>query len=206
MSESRRHVLKMLQEGKITADQAANLLTALDPDAAPFPPASPEKPPLEGDVIRPDSPPDMDRFRRFWQIPFFITLGVFLLLGLWLRGIYQTSAGTISFGFVCVWSLFMLAFGLVVLAFMSRNAAWLHVRVQEGRGRNIAISLPLPLRVAAWGLNLARRFVPEREQDKVTMAAAFVEAARENLRQTKSEPITINVDDEDGDRVQVFIG
>lgn len=209
MSEARRQVLTMLQEGKITADQAANLLQALgDDEAAPLPAvfSEPESPPLEGDVMRSAPPPDMDRYRRFWQIPFFITLTVMLLLGMWLRSLYQSSAGAITFGFVCVWSLFMFTFLLVALSFMSRSATWLHVRVREKNGRRVAISLPLPLRLATWGLSFARRFVPESEQDKLDMAAEFVNAARDNLKQAAAEPIMINVDDEDGDQVLVYIG
>ena len=74
------------------------------------------------------------------------------------------------------------------------------------KGTRISISLPLPLRVANWALTFAQGFVPESERTKVQMAAEFVDAARENLRSSETEPIMINIDDDDGDRVQVFIG
>ena len=134
MSEARKQVLQMLQDGKITADQAAELLAALEPEDALelVADSAHEEDAVEGDVIMPKSPaPDMNRFRRFWQIPFFGCLALMTLSGLWLRSIYQTSEGAISFGFVCVWSLFLLMFGLTALAFMSRRSAWLHVRVRE---------------------------------------------------------------------------
>ncbi|MCP5095737.1 MAG: hypothetical protein GY943_09310 [Chloroflexi bacterium] len=209
MSETRKQLLQMLQDGKITADQAADLMAALEPEDAldSVNDVSDENEAVEGDVIMPRSPaPDMNRFRRFWQVPFFICLVFFTISGLWLRSIYQSSEGAISFAFVCVWSLFLLAFGLTALAFMSRRSAWLHVRVREKKGTRISVSLPLPLRLANWALTFAQGFVPESERAKIQMASEFVEAARESLKRTETEPIMINIDDDDGDRVQVFIG
>lgn len=217
MSEERQQILQMLQAGAITADQAMDLLEALEsseppqleePDsqdtAAPEPDYGPA---LEGDVIHPqEPPPNMDRFRRFWQIPFFICLGFLMISGLWLRSIYQASEGAISLGFVCLWSVFIFAFLLTVLAFMSRQVAWVHVRVREKAGTRIAISLPLPLGLAKWGVQFAQGFVDDETKVTLHMASDFITAAQESMKEPGSEPLMIHVDDDDGDRVQVYIG
>lgn len=206
MSEARKQVLQMLQEGKITADQAADLLAALESADDETVIVYDEPPTLTGDVVHNEPPPDMARFRRFWQTPFFIALAALIVLGLWLRSLYQTSEGAITLGFVCLWSLFMLAFGLTVLAFMSRRSAWLHVRVRPQDGPRIAISLPLPLRLANWGIRIAESFAPDSARGNLQMADQFVRAAQENWEETRAEPITISVDDDDGDQVQIYIG
>ena len=216
MSEARKQILQMLEDGKVTADQAMELLQALAPaetedidhyetDAYVIETAE-KMEPLTGEVIQPAEPPNLDRYRRFWQIPFFVSLGALIVSGLGLRSLYQASDGGITFWFVCVWSIFIFTFIITSLAFLSRQAAWLHVRVREKAGKRISISFPLPLGLASWGLNLARTFVNYEERDKLDMAASFLDAARDNLRTPDSEPLVINVDDEDGDQVQIYIG
>ena len=198
--EARQQVLQMVQNGKLTAEQAQELLQALEPAAA-----EPETV-LTGEVIPPDDTPDMDRLRRFWQYPFFIALAVFVLIGLGLRSLYQSSAGAITFWFVCLLSLFILTFLLTMIAFMSRRSPWLHVRVKEKGGRKIAISLPLPLRLTQWGIQIARGFVPAKEQVNLEIAAEFLQSAQDDLKSAGANPLMIDVDDDDGDQVQVFIG
>jgi hypothetical protein len=80
------------------------------------------------------------------------------------------------------------------------------VRVQEKQGRRIAISLPLPLQLASWGVGIARRHADESERYKLEMAASFLAEARQNWQNTAADPLVINVDDEDGDKIQVYIG
>jgi hypothetical protein len=221
MDDERRQVLQLLRDGKISTEQAMELLAALAPDDTTAESSPPPEPPpaytdpsyykesdtaVTGDILYPNSPPNMDSYRRFWQIPFFISLAFVTLFGLWLRAIYQSSAGAMTFGFICVWSFFMLSLLAALLAFLSKRAAWLHVRVQEKEGHRIAISLPLPLQPAKWGLRFASNFVDEATRTNLAMAAEFIDAAQESLRDENAEPMTIHVDDDDGDKVQVFIG
>jgi len=202
-ADERQYILKMVSSGKLSADEAMELLAALDET----PPEPAAEPALTGEIFPPqDDLPNLNRFRRFWQYPFFISLAVLLLLGLWLRSLYQSSAGALSFGFICVWSLFMFAFFATALAFMSRRSAWLHVRVKEKEGRRVNISLPLPTRLTRWGISFAGNFVDEATQQKMGMATAMLDAADANLKADGAAPFMINVDDDDGDQVQVFIG
>ncbi len=205
MQEEREQILRMLQDGKITTEQALALLRAVEA-GEPDRDATETPEPLTGEVVSPEPTPDMERFRRFWQIPFFAALALLLVFGLWLRGIYQDTAGAISLGFVCIWSLFLLSFGLTLLAWWSRRAPWLHVRVREHGGRRIAISLPLPLQLANWGVRFARGWVDTNTQSQLDVAESFLEAAQAGWRDGSTEPLVVHVDDEDGDQVQVYIG
>lgn len=206
MQEERQQILQMLQDGKITTDQAMVLLQAVAESGEGADTVGVESEPLTGEIVNPELPPDMGRFRRFWQVPFFAALALLIVFGFWLRALYQNSAGAISLGFICVWSLFMLSFALTMLAWWSRRAPWLHVRVREQGGRRIAISLPLPLGLANWGLRFARSWVDEAVRPQMDMAESFLAAAQAGWREGDTEPMVVHVDDEDGDQVQVYIG
>ena len=93
-----------------------------------------------------------------------------------------------------------------VVAFLSRRATWLHVRVREKEGRRIAISMPLPLRLANWGIGIARGFVDDDTRSHLTMASEFIRAAQDTMREPGAAPLFIDVDDDDGDQVEVYIG
>jgi hypothetical protein len=76
------------------------------------------------------------------------------------------------------------------------------VRIHERNGKRIAISLPVPLTLAHWGLRIAHRYVDDRTGTYLDTSAEFLKAMQ---REESSEPIVVNVD-EDGQRVQVYLG
>lgn len=206
MSEAQDQILKMLEEGKITAEEADKLLTVLGPEqnvgtvagdavVTDLPQSKPDQSP--GEAI------DYTRFGNMWRIPFFIAAGSLLISGLGLAFMYQADERVATLGFLCIWSIFIIAFAATILMLMARRAPWLHVRVQERSGRRIAISLPLPLHLAGWILGLARYVIPKNQAMQLDTASAFVAAMREDPDQ---DPIIINVDDDDGDKVEVYIG
>lgn len=92
----------------------------------------------------------------------------------------------------------------MALAWASRTAPWLHVRVHQRPGetpQKIAISFPLPIRLAGWGLRTFGHYIPNMEGvDLEGVMKAIDESAKDGT------PFFVDVDDEDGERVQVFIG
>jgi len=105
---------------------------------------------------------------------------------------------------VCGWLPMILGLGVTLAALWSRNATWLHLRVSEGEGgRNkVAFSFPLPLALAAWGIRIAQPFVPQLQDTGVD---EVILALRESRK--RNEPLFIDVqDEEDGERVQIYIG
>jgi hypothetical protein len=91
---------------------------------------------------------------------------------------------------------------IVLLAWWARNATWLHVRVSEGGKRKVAFSFPVPLALAAWGIRVAQPFVPQLKETGVDdLIVALCDST------SRGEPFHIDVqDDEDGERVEVYIG
>jgi hypothetical protein len=197
MSDERDKVLAMLQDGTIDAEQANELLEALETEDGEMVVTAVTE--ATGDI------PDMNRYRRFWIAPFVILSAVTTLLALWLKALATHRKSKLPLGFLFVFSLFLFSLGSTVLIFMSRKSTWVHVRVQEKNGANIAISMPLPLSLASWVIDYAREFVEGEALDNLEMAATAIAAAQENFNDADADPIMINVDDEDA-QVQVFIG
>ena len=206
MGEAEDKILKLLEEGRITAEEADNLLSAVGPEQSvgmvagdPIVTGAPE---AEAEATHAEQP-NFSRFRGLWRVPFIIAAGSLLLSGVGLAFMYQADERVATLGFLCIWSIFLLAFVATILLLLARRAPWLHVRVQEQDGRRIAISLPLPLGLAHWILGFARYFVPKEQAMHLETADAFVTAMKENPDQ---DPIIIDVDDDDGDKVEVYIG
>ncbi|MBE2221771.1 MAG: hypothetical protein IAF02_09535 [Anaerolineae bacterium] len=197
MSDEQDKVLSMLQNGTIDAEQANDLLEAMEEEGEEMVITAVSE--SSGDI------PNMDRYRRFWVAPFVLLSATTTLLALWLRALSTNRKSRLPLSFLIVLSLFLFSLGLTVLMFMSRRSTWVHVRVKEKDGANIAISMPLPLSMASWAINYAREFVQGEALDNLDMAAAAIAAAQESFNDPNADPIMINVDDEDA-RVQVFIG
>ena len=74
--------------------------------------------------------------------------------------------------------LFVLVAGATAITFWMRMVPWVHVRVQDDDGKRIAISLPLPLTLADWGVSLARRFVKDEVVEHLDTATEFLKAMK----------------------------
>lgn len=199
-NEERLHVLQLVNDGTISVEDAEQLLDALG-SSAPYPSAPMLVLPEKAKRKR-TAPPDMRRFRRYWQYPF--------LVGVIMLGVAGLCASNTSLLLLqlCGWSVFALAALITVVGWVSQWSPWIHVRVQERKGRRFAISLPLPLSIIGWHLRLTkpliRRYANEDAARYLDMATALLVTMDSGL--LVDQPITIDVNEPDGDQVQVFIG
>jgi len=196
MDEERRQILEMVRDGVISADDAERLLRALAPHEL-----APERA-TEMMLARaaPGSAGER-RFRRWWEIPFALGL---ILFGAAALCVLSTSSTLLRVG---GWGCAVVAALVVILAWLSQWTAWVHVRIHEQDGPHIAISLPLPLRLIhpllGWVGALTRRFAGDDTAAQVDTALAML-AALDEL--PDGQPLSVEVDDEDGDHIQVYIG
>ncbi len=112
-----------------------------------------------------------------------------------------------GFGFWFVCATLLLLFGLLVmlLAWQSRTAPWLHLRIEQKPGerpQRIAFSFPIPIQPAVWFVRVFGNRIPSLRNtslDEVLLAVGET---------TSSEnPISIQVDEgEDGEKVEIYIG
>jgi hypothetical protein len=198
MEEERLGILRMLETGQIGAEEAASLLAALKPEE-PVQPEIAEAVPLPREDRLPSSEA---RWARFWVYPLMVGAGVLAVGALVAVLVYATSAA--RGWLVCGWLPMILGLGVMLLAWWTRRATWLHLRISEGDSgrRRIALSLPLPLAFTAWVLRVAQPFVP---QLKETGVDELIIALRDSAR--RDEPMSIDVqDDEGGERIQIYIG
>jgi hypothetical protein len=214
-------ILEMVEKGTISSAEAIQLLEALTgPDQEAYAPeviemlpesefpASPPLTELDTEAEAEDSPvpqsnPDMEAWRQWWRIPLAIGAVITLISG----GLLYLTFLNVGYGFwfFCTWIPVALGFAVMALAWYSRSARWLHLRIYQGSGewpQRIALSFPLPIRLSAWGLRRFGRWIPQLEDTSID---ELLIALDENT--SLDQPFYVEVeDDEDGDRVQVFIG
>ena len=149
----------------------------------------------------PDSE-EMEKWKRWWVIPMWLGIGITVIGGALMYSAFVANG--IGFWFACAWFPFMLGVLVMALAWGSRTAPWLHVRVHQRPGQTpqkIAISFPLPIRLAGWGLRTFGHHIPNMDGvDLDGVINAINESSKDGT------PFFVDVDDEDGERVQVFIG
>jgi len=224
-SEERRKILEMVEQGKISAEEAATLMRALDEDVEPDEAdVDDESVAAEVEVIEPRSSsgyeseasneprqakaPEFDqikaRARRFALIPLWV--GVLItVFSAWIIYSIQQNVG-VNFWFYCM--TFPLLFGVLLIALGAggRTSRWVYVDVDRrdakpGDGpRHITLGFPVPFGFTMWLLqNFGHNIhgLNRNQRDGIV----------EMIKTTKdlNEPLMINVDDDDA-HVQVYIG
>lgn len=210
-SEERRKILQMVADGKISAEEAASLMRALDESAEEEASAEPEVivvgPGSSGE--RSDAPEiDEVRLRAHRFSTAFLWIGIFMTIftAWWMFSIQQNSG--LNFWFYCLGMPLTLGIALIALGAGSRTSRWLYVNVDRSQSkdqdgpRKISLAFPLPLGFAGWFIRNVGRHIEEL-RDKNVDAIADMIALTKNM----NEPLIVHVDDsDDGEKVQVFIG
>lgn len=209
-SEERKKILQMVEQGKISATEAATLMHALDGDA--------DSLETEVEVIQTRSSqsyesteaPEFEeikaRARRFSLIPLWV--GVFItLISAWIIYSIQQNGST-GFWFYCMVLPLMLGVLLIALGAGGRSSRWLYVDIdrrhaKKGDGpRHITLGFPLPLGLVAWFFRTFGANIQGMSQGRVDGIIQMMNATRDS-----NEPLIINVDDrDDGEHVRIFIG
>ena len=198
MNDERMQILKRVETGEISAEEAVRLLGALgqaptdsvEPDTSrPEPEPAASAPPL-------DVPKSL---AEFWRYLMYVGVVQVVLGATLLYFVYGARAS--GWWAVLGWPLFVLGVLVTAVAWWLRTARWLHVRV-TGKER-VAISFPFPLKLAAWAVKIARPFVPRLQETGVD---EIIMGLDDSLKQG-GPPLYVDVsDDEKGEHVQVYIG
>ncbi len=192
MQGEHEKILRMVEEGTITAEEAQELFDAIDDydvDA--------------GISEETYDVPEQLGSRQLWQRPFGIsTVTATIGAGLLIRTRRSQGLFALVRGIVLL-PLTIIAILVAVVTYLSKDGPWLHIRVRSDEGERISLTLPFPLHIARGGLRVARSQISDDEVgEKIDMAAEFLEAVESsNLR----DPLTIDVMDE-GNSVQIFLG
>lgn len=207
-SEERKKILQMVEEGTISAEEAADLMRALDQDSAEeqidvFDAEAGSG--FEGSAA---SAPEFEevkaRARRFAMIP--LWAGVFIaVLSAW--GIYsiQQNAG-VNFWFFCLMFPLMLGVLLIAIGSAGQGSKWLYINVDRRYSnewpKNITLGFPIPLGLTSWFMRTFGHNINGMNKAQVDGIVEVLDATGKS-----DEPFIVNVDDDDdGERVQVYIG
>jgi SHOCT-like protein len=211
-SEERKKILQMVEDGKISAEEAATLMRALDEDAGGESEAFED----EVEVIESRSGPGYERAeapefdaikaraRRFSLIPLWI--GVFItVFSAWVIYAIQQNAG-VNFWFYCMTLPLLFGVLLIALGAGGHSSRWIYVDVDRrdakpGDGpRHITLGFPIPFGFVAWFFETFGHNISGMNKSKVEGIVQMMHATKES-----SEPLMVHVDDDDA-HVQVYIG
>ena len=208
-SDERLEILEMIQQGKISSEEGLKLIEALsenwEAEDQEYLQAKEEMlyPPDDREAPAPEITSDeMEKWRRWWVIPFWIGVGITVLGGALMY--WGWSARGIGLGFIAAWIPFLIGLGIMALGWNSRTGPWIHIRVHQKPGESpqkIALSFPIPVRFFAWSIKIFSRWVPDMPEgvEGVLMALGDFSPG--------DSPLSINVDDEeDGEKVNIYIG
>lgn len=210
-SPERLEILELIQQGKISPEEGLKLIEALNEslemeneeylqareEMLYSPPAEAGEQDLPGITQE-----EIDRWRGWWLLPFWIGVGITVLGGGLMYWAYVSRG--IGLGFVAAWIPFLIGLGIMVLGWNSRTGPWIHLRIQQKPGETpekISLSLPLPVRFFAWSIRTFSQWIPDMPEgaDQVLLALGSYSPG--------DPPLSINVDDEeDEQKVIIYIG
>lgn len=214
--KEREQILKMIEGGKISAEEGLKLMQVLDKDA-------PEDVQPEPSVVDTpsteykaepsgmDADPKIARIKsiasRFWQVPLWIGVAIIVLSAAGMYALIQ--AGHMNFWFYCLVGPLLLGVLVAAAASGSRRARWIFVDVQQKPGERpgrIFLGFPLPLKFAAWFFRTFKSWIPAMDEKlKHTNVDDILEIIESGL--SSDTPLVVNVDEgEEGERVKVYIG
>jgi hypothetical protein len=210
----RQQILKMIDDGKISADQGLVLMQALgdepeDEVALAEPPAvevlssiAPEATGADAGEHKTDPEFDrkVNRFRKLWTIPLWLGVALTVAGAYWMYSALQASG--LGFWFFFAGLPFWSGVLLTALAFSSRTSRWIYINVKQKPGETPQrIVLVFPLSLVSWIYQFGKHSVPQRERGAVD---EVMQALFESTH--SSEPFMVDVKEEDGEHVQVYIG
>ncbi len=224
----RLQILEMIEKGVINAEEGVRLLKSLQdfsedqslPAVEPIPALAPKAagasnaapPPVVVEDApppqpnKPSAPFEFDagvkRWRRWWWIPLTAGIVITVVSGILMFAAYQSSG--FGFWFACLWFPLLLGVVVISLAAATRTTRWLHVRIHQEPGdwpKTIAISLPVPIRFAAWLMRIFRPFIPHMEKTNLDEVILALD------KTSPDQPFYVQVDEGDsGEKIEVYIG
>ena len=141
--------------------------------------------------------PDLGWWPNFWLIPFGIGTGIFILGAIGMGWAYSSQR---FFWFYCAWLPMLFGLAVLLLGAWSRQARWVHVRVQNADGGRVAVSIPIPLRLGSLVLRIFGPYIPKLREQHLDQLPVVLDGLADS-----KEPMTVEVDDEDGSKVMVYI-
>lgn len=159
----------------------------------------------ESDSVRDSEPdegptisPSAEKWRSWWLLIPALGL-VITAFGGWLGSIG-------GWWWICAGPSLLVGILLLLFALITQDAPWLHVRVDTGQEtwpRRIALSFPVPFRLASWGLRRWSHYAGSLDATAVDELLLSLEG---NISAENPIHIEVQEDDESGEKIQVYLG
>ena len=204
-SDEQKQILKMVEDGVISAEEAMTLIKTLEENRAED----------EVEVIETEADTSGERnasqdfeeikarAQRFAMVPLWIGVAFTVLGAYWMYALVRNA--NYGFWFFCAWFPLLLGMLLIGLSAGGMKSRWLYVNVnqrEEEWPRHITLGFPIPLGIIGWFLRTFGHYIPGMDRnnvDKILMALSTVDDL--------DEPLVVDVDEgEHGEQVQVYIG
>lgn len=188
---ARLKLLQEIEDGAVDADSAAERFEAQSGQAADSNVTIQQQPLPE--KVRQDSA----RLKRTAMWLFGAGSVLLSAFGGWLASIG-------GWWWLCAGPAFMVGLPLIVITVFSTRSPWvyIHIKTKENWPKRIILTLPVPLRFAAWFLRNFGMHIGELDQTTLDELLMALEGSL-----IEDGPIIIEVDKgPDGERVQVYIG
>ncbi|MCB2202446.1 hypothetical protein KQH56_00415 [bacterium] len=206
MDEAERKVLSMVEQGQISPDDGLKLINAMASDKDDVRQESGGGGANDVYDTQPHPIPQEEldrtkRLKRWWVLPFGIGLLITILGAVWMFSGYMNNG--FGVGFWLAWLPFLIGIFILALSFQSSRSVWVHIRIKQRPGERperISISLPLPLKLAKWGLTTFGHKVPGLRDQPLDEFNAMLEGI------SPEDPFYVHVNDDDGEEVEIFIG
>ncbi len=203
--DGRPQILRDLEAGTISAEEANARLAAIETPPAEEAPAG--EAPAAADRLADEDLPHVSDYRGSWQLPFVISLGGLALAASKLadRGKGGRSArgpfAPLRRGF---YGLIFIVSGLVaLLAAWSRNARWLLILIDLQDGKRLRFSLPVPVHLLGRLLSALRPFVGRQDARQLDAVVEFIESMQEQMESPDGQPIIFDIT-EDNERIRMY--
>jgi hypothetical protein len=197
--DEQQEILRMIQNGTISAEEGAALLETLEETHPELLFAS------HNAVQRPDqqASQQVPKWKRWWVIPFWTGVAV-TVLSSWL--IYAAwDARGLGLLFFFSWLPFLAGLAVLILGWNSRTGPWLHIQIRQAPGekpRQIDINLPIPIQFAGWLLEMFGHFIPGLKAAGLMEIKTYLKTD-----QLQKQPLHIEINDaECGEQVTLIIG
>ena len=206
MEQNRLVVLKRVELGEITLEEGADRLGELEENQISILPEPAEiinRPILDHQGAQSDKREKPAWSIVFWLVPLILGTLLTIFSSTWLYQNYISSG--LGFRFWLTWIPFFIGVFMMYIGWELQRARWLHINIKQPKGKTpqrIIIAFPIPFQFMGYILKLFK--------GKMTANASGFDFAEllETLDQQfkKNEPLFLHVYDEDGTKVEIYIG
>jgi len=206
MEQNRLNILKKVEFGEISLEEASDLLSEFEENQV----AIQEHPEMiyKEQIMNNKSIDSGKKEKPVWSIVFWIIpilFGVLLTVfsSTWLYQNYLTSG--LGFKFWLTWIPFFIGVFLIYFGWILQRARWIHLHIKQPKGerpQRILLAFPLPFQLIGFFLRIFKGKVPSN------VSGLDIEELLLTIDQQlkKDEPLYVHVDDDDGTKVEIFIG